>query len=100
MVWNEIVWFQIMNLMVWAESGVGQSAVWTASDWPAGIMGIQTPQKLLAFYRTEEGFWSDFADFKHDYTQEFYQSCSFFISKCPRAGKFRGFWGSIVLLFL
>ena len=26
MVWSEIVWFQIMNLMVWAGSGVGQSA--------------------------------------------------------------------------
>ena len=26
MVWGEIVWFQIMNLMVWAGSGVGQSA--------------------------------------------------------------------------
>ena len=25
MVWSEIVWFQIMNLMVWAGSGVGQS---------------------------------------------------------------------------
>ena len=26
MVWSEIVWFQIMNLMVWAGSGVGKSA--------------------------------------------------------------------------
>ena len=26
MVWSEIVWFQIMNLMVWGGSGVGQSA--------------------------------------------------------------------------
>ena len=26
MVWGEIVWFQIMNLMVWVASGVGQSA--------------------------------------------------------------------------
>ena len=25
MVWSEIVWFQIMNLMVWAGSGVGKS---------------------------------------------------------------------------
>ena len=29
MVWSEIVWFQIMNLMVWAGSGVGKSAVGT-----------------------------------------------------------------------
>ena len=27
MVWSEIVWFQIMNLMVWAGSGVGKSAI-------------------------------------------------------------------------
>ena len=26
MVWSKIVWFQIMNLMVWAGSGVGKSA--------------------------------------------------------------------------
>ena len=26
MVWSKIVWFQIMNLMVWVGSGVGQSA--------------------------------------------------------------------------
>ena len=26
MVWSEIVWFQIINLMVWIGSGVGQSA--------------------------------------------------------------------------
>ena len=44
----------------------------------------QTPQKLLGFYWTEEGFWPDFADIKHDYTQEFYLSYSSFISKCPR----------------
>ena len=25
MVWSKIVWFQIMNLMVWAGSGVGKS---------------------------------------------------------------------------
>ena len=25
MVWNEIVWFQIMNLIVWVGSGVGKS---------------------------------------------------------------------------
>ena len=29
----------------------------------------QTPQKFLGFYWTEEGFWPDFADIKHDYTQ-------------------------------
>ena len=28
MVWSEIVWFQIMNLMVWVGPGVGQSAYW------------------------------------------------------------------------
>ena len=33
-----------------------------------------TRQNLLGFYRTKEGFWPDFADFKHDYTQEFYCS--------------------------
>ena len=49
----------------------------------------QTPQKLLGFYRTEEEFWPDFTDIKHDYTQEFNWSYSFFISKCPRTGKFR-----------
>ena len=51
---------------------------------------LQTPRKLLGFYRTKEGFQPDFADFKHDYTHEFYRSYSFFISKCPRTGKFRG----------
>ena len=57
------------------------------------ILGIwqyyQTLRKLFGFYQTEEGFWPDFADIKHDYTQEFYRSYSFFISKCPRTGKFR-----------
>ena len=28
MVWSEIVWFQIMNLMVWAGSGVGKSVIY------------------------------------------------------------------------
>ena len=37
----------------------------------------QTPQTILGFYQTKEGFQPDFADFKHDYTQEFYQSYSF-----------------------
>ena len=27
MVWSEIVWFQIINLMVWVGSGVGQSVI-------------------------------------------------------------------------
>ena len=36
--------------------------------------------KLLGFHRTEDRFWPDFADIKHDYTQEFYRSCSSFIS--------------------
>ena len=48
----------------------------------------QTPRKLLG--RTEDRFWPDFADIKHDYTQEFYQSYSSFISQCPRTGKSRG----------
>ena len=46
----------------------------------------KTPRKLLHFYRTEEGFWPDFADIKHDYTQELYRYYSSFISKCPRTG--------------
>ena len=53
-------------------------------------MCTQTPRKLLGFYRTEDRFWPDFADIKHDYTQEFYRSYSSFISQCPRTGKFRG----------
>ena len=47
---------------------------------------LQTPRKVLAFYRTEDGFWPDFADIKHDYTQEFYWSYSSFITQCPRTG--------------
>ena len=50
---------------------------------------LQTPRKLFGFYRTEDKFWPDFADIKHDYTQEFYRSYSSFISQCPRTGKFR-----------
>ena len=42
---------------------------------------------------TEEGFWPDFAVFKHDYTQEFYRSHSVFTGKCPRTSKFRGVCG-------
>ena len=49
----------------------------------------QTPRKLLSFYRTEDRFWPDFANIKHDYTEEFYRSYSSFISQCPRTGKFR-----------
>ena len=46
------------------------------------------------FYFTHwDRFWSDFADIKHDYTQEFYRSYSYFISQCPRTGKFRGVLG-------
>ena len=37
----------------------------------------QTMRKLSGYYRTKEGFRPDFADFKHDYTQEFYWSYSF-----------------------
>ena len=35
-----------------------------------------TPRKLLGFHWTTDRFWPDFADIKHDYTQEFYQSYS------------------------
>ena len=59
----------------------------------ASHLGLdQTPQKLLGFHRTEDRFWPDFADIKHDNTQEFYWSYSSFISQCPRTGKFRGVW--------
>ena len=52
-----------------------------------------TPRKLFDFYRTKEGFWPDFAHFKHDFTRDFYRSsCSSFISKCLRTRKFRGVW--------
>ena len=40
------------------------------------------------------------ADFKHDYTQEFYRSYPFFISKCLRTGKFRGIWWYLINLTL
>ena len=43
--------------------------------------------KLFGFHRTEDRFWLDFADIKHDYTQEFYRSYSSFISQCPKTGK-------------
>ena len=33
MVWSEIVWFQIMNLMVWAGSGVGKSVYGVIITW-------------------------------------------------------------------
>ena len=52
----------------------------------------QTTRKLLGFYRTNDRFWPDFANIKHDYTQEFYRSYSSFISQCPRTGKFRSVW--------
>ena len=52
----------------------------------------QTPRKLLGFHRTEDRFWPEFADIKHDYTQELYWSYSSFISQCPRTGKFRSVW--------
>ena len=51
---------------------------------------LQTLQKLLGFHQTEDRFWPDFADIKHDYTQECYRSYSSFISQGPRTGKFRG----------
>ena len=49
----------------------------------------QTLRKLLGFQRTEDRFWPDFADIKHDYIQEFYRSYSSFISQYPRTSKFR-----------
>ena len=36
--------------------------------------------KTLGFYWTEDRFWPDFDDIKHDYTQEFYRSYSSFIN--------------------
>ena len=62
------------------------------NSWRLSDVGIykQTPRKLLGFYRTKDRFWPDFANIKHDYTQEFYRSYSSFISQCPRTGKFRG----------
>ena len=51
------------------------------------IYGADTA-KTFGFYRAEEGFQPDFANFKHDYTQEFYWSCSFFISKCLKTGTY------------
>ena len=55
----------------------------------AEMLNADTVQ-TLGFYQTAEGFWPDFADFKHDYTHKFYRSYKFFISKCPRIGKFCG----------
>ena len=55
-------------------------------------MYMQTPRKLLGFHWTEDRFWPDFADIKHDYTQEFYRSYTSFISQCPRTSKFRSVW--------
>ena len=42
---------------------------------------MQTLQQLLGFYQTEDTFWPDFADIKHNYTEEFYRSYSPFISQ-------------------
>ena len=36
-------------------------------------MSVDTA-KLLGFFQAEDGFWSDFAENKHDHTQEFSQS--------------------------
>ena len=47
MVWSEIVWFQIMNLMVWAGSGVGQSAA-------AGVLATSSPGHQLPHKRRPE----------------------------------------------
>ena len=44
------------------------------------LVPVQTLRKLFDFYWTEEGFWPNFVDFKHNYIQEFYRSYSFFLS--------------------
>ena len=56
---------------------------WTGQVWRLSRVHCE---KLRGFYRTEEWFCPDFADIKHDYTQEFYRSYSSFISKCLRTG--------------
>ena len=48
--------------------------------------------KTFGFYWTKEGIWPNCTDFIHDYTQEFYQSYSFYICKYPRTDKFHGVW--------
>ena len=74
--------------IIGSDNGLSLYIIWTC--WiNAGI--LQTPWKLFDSYRTEEGVWPDF---KHDYIQEFYESYSFFISKCPWTGKFH----SVILL--
>ena len=45
-------------------------------SWADNFVSISRHWKLFGFYRTAEGFWPDFADFTHDYTQEFYRSYS------------------------
>ena len=40
MVWSKIVWFQIMNLMVWVGSEVGQS----------GFDGLKASTECLIFF--------------------------------------------------
>ena len=52
----------------------------------------QTPWKFWGVYWKEDGFRFDFADLKHDYSEEFCQFYPFFIGKCPRSCKLRGVW--------
>ena len=47
MVWSEIVWFQIMNLMVWAGSGVGKSACWAIMSIPCNSLEDPLPKARL-----------------------------------------------------
>ena len=47
-------------------------------------LDTQPPRKLLSFHQTEDRFWPDFTDIKHEYTQEFYRPYTSFISQCPR----------------
>ena len=60
---NQIQWFSLMEMHL---------------NMSANCQ--QTPRKLLNLYRTEEGFWPDFADIKYDYTQYFYRSLNHLLS--------------------
>ena len=80
------------DMVLWSTHVLSTLIHWNKylSDVSAIFKHVQTPRKLLGFHQTENRFGPDLADIKHDYTQEFYQSYSFFISQCPRTGKFRG----------
>ena len=71
LLWNRSITAMGPAILMWQFlPGANQLSQW-----------IQTLRTLLCFYWTEEGFWPDFADIKHDYTQEFYRSCPSFISQ-------------------